>query len=49
MYHVDGFVSEGFGKTTGILAIRLYLGGGVFDEGGGLFVEHAIVDVQRSA
>ena len=49
MYHGDGFVSEGFGKTTGISAMCLYLGGWVFDEGGGLGVERAIVDVQRSA
>ena len=54
VYHGDGFVSESFGKTTGISAMRLYLGGWcvcvcVFNEGGGLGVERAIVDVQRSA
>ena len=46
--HGDGFVSEGFGKTTGISAMCLYLGGGMFDEGGGLGVERTIVDVQHS-
>ena len=49
MYHGDGFVSEGFGRTTGISAMCLYLGGGVFDGGGWLGVERTIVDVQRSA
>ena len=49
IYHGCGFASDGLGRITGIAAMCLYLGGGLFGGDGRLLVVGAVMVVRRSA
>ena len=49
IYHGDGLSSEGLGRTTGILVIRLYLGGACSGGAVGLGVVFVLGDAEKSA
>ena len=49
IYQGFGFASDGLGRITGIAAMCLYLGGGLFGGAGRLLVVGAVTVVRRSA